>query len=43
MIQKFLLVDNIYQIAGIYMEDEIISPTLFPDLEIDLQKVFEEI
>ena len=43
MIQKFLLVDNIYQIAGIYMENEIISPTLFPDLEIDLQKVFEEI
>jgi Uma2 family endonuclease len=43
MIQKFLLADNKYQIAGFYMENEIISPTLFPDLEIDLQKVFEEI
>ena len=43
MIQKFLLVDNIYQIAGIYMENEMISPTLCPDLEIDLKKVFEEI
>jgi Uma2 family endonuclease len=43
MIQKFLLVDNKYQIAGIFMEHNTISPTLFPDLEIDLQKVFEEI
>ncbi len=43
MIQKFLLADNKYQIAGIYMENDIISPTLFPDLEINLQKVFEEI
>ncbi len=43
MIQKFLLVDGKYQIAGFYMENEVISPTLFPDLEIDLQKVFEEI
>ncbi len=43
MIQKFLLVDNKYQIAGFYMENDIISPTLFPDLEINLQKVFEEI
>jgi Uma2 family endonuclease len=43
MIQKFLLVDNKYHIAGIFMEHNVISPTLFPDLEIDLQKVFEEI
>lgn len=43
MIQKFLLVDNKYQIAGIFMEHNTISPTLFSDLEIDLQKVFEEI
>lgn len=43
MIQKFLLVDGKYQIAGFYMENEIISFSLFPDLEIDLQKIFEEI
>lgn len=43
MIQKFLLVDGKYQIAGFYMENESISPALFPDLAIDLQKVFEEI
>jgi len=43
MIQKFLLVDNKYEIAGIFMEHNTISPTLFPDLVIDLQKVFEDI
>lgn len=43
MIQKFLLVDGKYQTMGFYMETDLISPTLFPDLEIDLQKVFEEI
>lgn len=42
MVQKFLLSDQKYQMEGMYLSDEKISPTLFPDLEIELEKVFQE-
>lgn len=43
MVQKFLLADQKYQMEGMYLSDEKICPTLFPDLEIDLEKVFQEL
>ncbi|SFF34838.1 Endonuclease, Uma2 family (restriction endonuclease fold) [Thermoflexibacter ruber] len=42
-VQKFLLTDDKYQLEKIYVEDDLMSPTLFPDLVIDLVQVFEEI
>jgi Uma2 family endonuclease len=42
-VQKFLLQGERYQLEKIYVEDDLIYPTLFPDLEIDLLQVFEEI
>ena len=43
IVQKFILVDEKYSLEKIYAEDDIAIPNLFPDLEIDLKEVFEEI
>jgi Uma2 family endonuclease len=43
VVEKFLLQNEQYQMEKIYVEDDLIYPTLFPDLEIDLVQVFEEI
>lgn len=41
-IEQFVLNENdTYQLKGIYAEDGIITPFLFPELEIDLLDVFE--
>lgn len=41
-IEQFVLDKNdTYQLKGIYAEDGIITPFLFPDLEVDLADVFE--
>jgi len=42
-VQKFLLSKEKYLMEKIYVEDDLIYHTLFPDLEIDLKQVFEEI
>jgi Uma2 family endonuclease len=42
VIMKFVLDENdVYQLKGIYAEDGIITPFLFPELEVDLTDVFE--
>ncbi len=43
MIQKFVLTEGKYQLEGMYVENEEISPNLFPDLKVDLTEIFEEI
>jgi Uma2 family endonuclease len=41
-IEQFILDENnVYQLKGIYTEDGLISPFLFPELEVDLVDVFE--
>ena len=42
MIEQFVLDENnVYQLKGIYAEDGIITPFLFPELDVDLLDVFE--
>ena len=42
MIEQFVLDENdVYQLKGIYTEDGLITPFLFPELEVDLADVFE--
>ncbi|MEQ1621661.1 MAG: Uma2 family endonuclease [Methylococcales bacterium] len=41
-IHQFVLDDNgVYQLKQMYAEDDKMSPSLFPDLEVDLTEVFE--
>ncbi len=40
ILQVFLLENGKYQLRGSYTEEDIISPTLFPDLSVDLGEVF---
>jgi len=41
-IEQFVLDENnVYQLKGIYAEDGIITPFLFPELDVDLLDVFE--
>lgn len=41
-IEQFVLDENnVYQLKGIYAEDGLITPFLFPELEVDLVDVFE--
>lgn len=42
MIEQFVLDENdVYQLKGIYTEDGLITPFLFPELDVDLVDVFE--
>lgn len=42
MIEQFVLDENdVYQLKGIYAEDGLITPFLFPELDVDLADVFE--
>jgi len=43
VVQKFILTDEKYLLENMYAEDDIAIPNLFPDLQIDLKEVFEEI
>ena len=40
ILQVFLHEDDKYQLRGSYTEEDTISPTLFPDLLVDLSEVF---
>ena len=42
VIEQFVLDENnVYQLKGIYAEDGLITPFLFPELHVDLADVFE--
>jgi Uma2 family endonuclease len=42
LVYQYVLNNNKYEQKGIYADDEKISPHIFPDLDIDLNYVFED-
>ncbi len=42
VIQKFVLVSKKYELKGSFVEGDIISPNLFPDLKINVDDIFKE-
>lgn len=41
-VQQFVLVNEKYQYVKTYVDDDLISPSIFPDLTIDLKEIFED-
>ncbi len=42
VIQQFVLVKGKYELKGSFVESDIISPNLFPDLKINVDDIFKE-
>ena len=40
-IHQFILDEKNYQVNAMFTDDDVITPTLFPDLELDLTQIFE--
>ncbi len=42
VIQQFILLNKKYELKGSFVEGDVISPNIFPDLKINLDEIFKE-